>query len=81
MSTLSNREFMFSFTKSTELTLNIPTKRFISTMETEIISARNIVDLLLNEEFRSSICGPRIAASENEVYQQKSESFVYGWDC
>jgi prenylcysteine oxidase/farnesylcysteine lyase len=47
------------------------------------IASRNVVDLLLNEEFASSICGPRI--SSNEVEEHKplttSEAFVLGWDC
>jgi prenylcysteine oxidase / farnesylcysteine lyase len=55
-------------------------------METETISARNVVDLLLNEEFGTGICGPRIASQAQNLrdayndYQQ-SETFVYGWDC
>ncbi|TFK76732.1 hypothetical protein BDN72DRAFT_890547 [Pluteus cervinus] len=33
---------------------------FISTMETETISSRNVVDLLLNEEFDSGICSSNV---------------------
>ncbi|KAF5359929.1 hypothetical protein D9758_014001 [Tetrapyrgos nigripes] len=36
---------------------------FISTMETETIAARNVVDLLFNEQYGSSICGSRISGS------------------
>ncbi|KAK7058346.1 hypothetical protein VNI00_001977 [Paramarasmius palmivorus] len=56
---------------------------FISTMETETISSRNAVELLLNEEFKSSLCGPRISASgETDKSKAKTDDdFVYGWDC
>ncbi|KAL0580679.1 hypothetical protein V5O48_001320 [Marasmius crinis-equi] len=56
---------------------------FISTMETETVASRNVVDLLLNEEFKSSICGPRISASEDDDTKKKvnDEDFVFGWDC
>ncbi|KAG7099795.1 hypothetical protein E1B28_001607 [Marasmius oreades] len=55
---------------------------FISTMETETIASRNVVDLLLNEEFKSSICGPRISGSETRGEKTvDDEDFVYGWDC
>jgi len=32
-------------------------------METETVSSRNAVDLLLREEFNAGICGPSLAAS------------------
>ncbi|KAF9270773.1 hypothetical protein L218DRAFT_889560 [Marasmius fiardii PR-910] len=55
---------------------------FFSTMETETIASRNVVDLLLNEEFKSSICGPRISASEDQNKKAvNDEDFVFGWDC
>ncbi|KAK0208424.1 Prenylcysteine lyase-domain-containing protein [Desarmillaria ectypa] len=62
---------------------------FISTMETETIASRNVVDLMLNEEFSSSICGPRISASSErqlslgEYYfpSRYPDNFVLGWDC
>jgi prenylcysteine oxidase/farnesylcysteine lyase len=44
-------------------------------METETISARNVVDLLLKEEFGTGICGPFADGSEDE------KDFVLGWDC
>ncbi|KAJ3826223.1 Prenylcysteine lyase-domain-containing protein [Lentinula raphanica] len=53
---------------------------FISTMETETLASRNVVDLLLNEEFSSSICGPRISASTKETAPVDA-NFVFGWDC
>ncbi|KAE9395928.1 hypothetical protein BT96DRAFT_942062 [Gymnopus androsaceus JB14] len=54
---------------------------FISTMETETVASRNVVDLLLNEEFGgSSICGPRISGSTKEAIVKESD-FVFGWDC
>lgn len=56
--------------------------RFISTMETETIASRNVVDLLLNEEFNSGICGSRISASETTQYHtSEAADFVLGWDC
>ncbi|PPQ63712.1 hypothetical protein CVT24_004292 [Panaeolus cyanescens] len=67
---------------------------FISTMETETIAARNAVDLLLNDEFDSSICGRHISppvevqsdgSQQPFVAPQPSsstlEDFVLGWDC
>ncbi|EIN13466.1 FAD/NAD(P)-binding domain-containing protein [Punctularia strigosozonata HHB-11173 SS5] len=60
---------------------------FISTMETETISARNVVDLLLNEKFGGGICSPPEGWSvegdvetESTAVESKTE-FVYGWDC
>ncbi|KAG9223147.1 hypothetical protein PLEOSDRAFT_1111305 [Pleurotus ostreatus PC15] len=63
----------------------------MSTMETETISARNIVDLLLNERFGSSICGRRLSAHAEEDSGTSAQAplsssntdtdFVYGWDC
>nr|GAT47321.1 prenylcysteine lyase [Mycena chlorophos] len=51
---------------------------FISTMETETISSRNIVDLLLEEHFNTSICGkPELS----DTVQKDSDDYVYGWDC
>ncbi|KAG9314696.1 hypothetical protein JVU11DRAFT_5503 [Chiua virens] len=59
---------------------------FISTMETETIASRNVVDLLLHEEFGSGICGSLISRSEtgvreNATYMSDSGDFVLGWDC
>jgi prenylcysteine oxidase/farnesylcysteine lyase len=55
---------------------------FISTMETETIASRNVVDLLLNEDFGSSICGPRISGPEDgQRTLNDNEGFVLGWDC
>ncbi|PPQ71842.1 hypothetical protein CVT25_006360 [Psilocybe cyanescens] len=63
---------------------------FISTMETETISSRNVVDLMLNDEFNAGICGRRIAASgtdDQEIAASPSteefdkKDFVFGWDC
>ncbi|KAL4250177.1 prenylcysteine oxidase family protein [Abortiporus biennis] len=52
---------------------------FISTMETETISSRNVVDLLLEELFDSGIC--KKATNATEVPERRGEEFVYGWDC
>ncbi|KAJ6501653.1 Prenylcysteine lyase-domain-containing protein [Mycena vitilis] len=50
---------------------------FISTMETQTLASRNIVDLLLKESFQSGICGP----AELAVNVTDKEDYVYGWDC
>ncbi|KAI0271577.1 FAD/NAD-P-binding domain-containing protein [Gloeopeniophorella convolvens] len=47
---------------------------FISTMETETIASRNIVDALLHEKFNASICPP---SDSDDI----PSDFVYGWDC
>ncbi|KXN81104.1 Farnesylcysteine lyase [Leucoagaricus sp. SymC.cos] len=64
---------------------------FISAMETETVSSRNVVDLLLNEEFNAGICGSRISDSNSENFthtnettttrKQDEDNYVYGWDC
>jgi len=55
---------------------------FISTMETETIASRNVVDLLLNEDFGSSICGSRISGSDDgQKTFNENDHFVLGWDC
>lgn len=54
--------------------------RFISTMETETLSSRNIVDLLLDDLFNASICGPQITDLTNITTSDKND-YVYGWDC
>ncbi|GJE94006.1 FAD/NAD(P)-binding domain-containing protein [Phanerochaete sordida] len=49
---------------------------FISTMETETIAARNVVELLMREEFDASIC-----KSDGATPRADNDTFVYGWDC
>ncbi|KAI8973130.1 Prenylcysteine lyase-domain-containing protein [Trametes punicea] len=55
----------------------------ISTMETETIASRNVVDLLLKEQFNAGLCklsytpGAQVAGAANST----NEDFVYGWDC
>ncbi|TRM65773.1 hypothetical protein BD626DRAFT_485778 [Schizophyllum amplum] len=58
---------------------NSPMPQFISTMETETVAARNVVDLLLNDAFGLSICGHRLSAPASRAAQDPN--FVYGWDC
>jgi len=48
----------------------------VSTMETETVAARNVVDMLLNDRFGQSIC-PRNGGDEVPWGKGK----VYGWDC
>jgi len=62
-------------------------------METETISSRNTVDLLLNEEFNASICGAsndfeldskNDSTRTNEMtatQEQDKDDYVHGWDC
>lgn len=55
-------------------------------METETIASRNVVDLLLHEEFGSGICGALISGTETGVLENTtsvsdSSGFVLGWDC
>ncbi|KAL1664030.1 Prenylcysteine lyase-domain-containing protein [Schizophyllum commune] len=52
---------------------------FISTMETETVAARNVVDLLLNEAFGASICGRSLTGSDSSRAQDPK--YTYGWDC
>ncbi|CDO76406.1 hypothetical protein BN946_scf184937.g20 [Trametes cinnabarina] len=46
----------------------------ISTMETETLAARNVVDLMLRDHFQASIC-------MTHTLDAPLDSFVYGWDC
>ena len=50
-------------------------------METETIASRNVVDLLLHDEYNAGICP---AAAEDEDAAEAGvhdEKFVLGWDC
>ena len=46
-------------------------------MKTETIASRNVVDLLLQEKFNSSICH----VDEEKKGKETPAEFVYGWDC
>ncbi|KAJ7693682.1 Prenylcysteine lyase-domain-containing protein [Mycena rosella] len=48
---------------------------FISTMETETLASRNIVDMLLRDMFDAGIC-PTAPSSDTD-----KEDYVFGWDC
>jgi prenylcysteine oxidase / farnesylcysteine lyase len=52
-------------------------------METETVASRNVVDLMLNEEFAASICGPRITGPSPMKVEKADgdKGFVFGWDC
>ncbi|KAI0005435.1 FAD/NAD-P-binding domain-containing protein [Russula compacta] len=52
---------------------------FISTMETETVASRNVIDLLLREKFERGIC-PTEKTGE-VVGADAGSGFVYGWDC
>ncbi|KAF9524062.1 Prenylcysteine lyase-domain-containing protein [Crepidotus variabilis] len=49
-----------------------PYVSFISTMDTETLSARNIVDLLLNDHFDSGICGPTAKTTPPSINEASS---------
>ncbi|KZT67749.1 FAD/NAD(P)-binding domain-containing protein [Daedalea quercina L-15889] len=54
----------------------------ISTMETETLAARNVVELLLREEFDAAICPVNLKADEpNATTNDSGKDFVLGWDC
>jgi prenylcysteine oxidase/farnesylcysteine lyase len=61
----------------------------ISTLESSIVSGRNVADLLLREDFSSGVCaepvsGPPVDQVVFEVPlspQAPGSEFVYGWDC
>ncbi|KLO11728.1 hypothetical protein SCHPADRAFT_941804 [Schizopora paradoxa] len=48
----------------------------VSTMETEIVAARNVVDMLLRDKVGQSLCPPM--EGDNPPWRENS---VYGWDC
>ncbi|TFK83419.1 hypothetical protein K466DRAFT_555076 [Polyporus arcularius HHB13444] len=52
----------------------------ISTMETETLAARNVVDLLMQEQYDAGLCKPHLT-EEGETARVPVEDFVYGWDC
>ncbi|KAI0683508.1 FAD/NAD(P)-binding domain-containing protein [Earliella scabrosa] len=52
----------------------------ISTMETETIASRNVVELLLQEQFNAGLCKTQDAEGDEPV-KEKGKDFVYGWDC
>ena len=61
----------------------------ISTLESSIVSGRNVADLLLREDFSSGVCVKSISEpyADQEVFdiplspQAPGSEFVYGWDC
>lgn len=61
----------------------------ISTIESSIVSGRNVADLLLREDFSSGVCVKPAAVPHagQEVFdippspQTPESEFVYGWDC
>ncbi|PFH54745.1 hypothetical protein AMATHDRAFT_72501 [Amanita thiersii Skay4041] len=54
---------------------------FISTMETETVASRNVVDLFLNEEYQLTLCGARLPSTDDSATTEAGDDFVYGWDC
>ncbi|RPD56544.1 FAD/NAD(P)-binding domain-containing protein [Lentinus tigrinus ALCF2SS1-7] len=52
----------------------------ISTMETETLAARNVVDLLMQEQYGAGLCKPHVV-EDGEAARELDDDFVYGWDC
>jgi prenylcysteine oxidase/farnesylcysteine lyase len=59
-------------------------------METQTVASRNVVDLLLRDEFNSAICPHGIPSDEDSAQDplsvnvppsKTSEDFVLGFDC
>lgn len=50
-------------------------------METETIASRNVVELLLQDVFKSSICPAQSPAEDDGVVPRLKEDFVQGFDC
>lgn len=55
--------------------------RVISTMETETIASRNVVELLLHEQFNAGLCKQETDENGEPAPTDDEDSFVYGWDC
>jgi prenylcysteine oxidase/farnesylcysteine lyase len=69
--------------------------RFISTMETETLASRNVVDLLFEKQFAAGICPPdaELSPPDNvgaDLTGKKmkvgwggagADGLIYGWDC
>ncbi|KAI0644039.1 Prenylcysteine lyase-domain-containing protein [Trametes meyenii] len=53
----------------------------ISTMETETIASRNVVDLLLREQFQSALCKSTHVDGDVDASDASDDGFVLGWDC
>ncbi|TFL03633.1 Prenylcysteine lyase-domain-containing protein [Pterulicium gracile] len=59
-------------------------ENFISTMETSTVASRNVVDLLLNEEFNGAgVCRRSLSADDRAAQTsfKGPKGFVFGWDC
>lgn len=52
-------------------------------METEVLSARNVVDNLLVEAFGKELCPPAIKSEQPKSGKGVAaiDEKVYGWDC
>ncbi len=50
-------------------------------METETIASRNVVELLMEEQFNAGLCKPSIVEADEPVAERQNDDFVYGWDC
>lgn len=53
-------------------------------METSTVASRNVVDLLLNEEFNGAgVCRRSLSADDRAAQTsfKGPKGFVFGWDC
>ena len=50
-------------------------------METETIASRNVVELLMREQFDAGLCKPSVTEAGEPATERRNEDFVYGWDC
>ncbi|KAH9914155.1 FAD/NAD(P)-binding domain-containing protein [Epithele typhae] len=53
----------------------------ISTMETETIAARNVVELLMKEQFDAGLCKAEDVEKSMADGKLDDDDYVYGWDC
>lgn len=73
-STHSSRQYICSYVPKRNAHI---LSRFISTMETETISSRNIVDLIFRDRFGAGICGKLLTNPESEVSQGDGEQKTF----
>ena len=57
--------------------------RFVSTMETETISARNVVDNLFEAQYGAGLCGPKkeMESEGGGWGGVGADGKIWGWEC
>jgi len=64
----------------------------ISTMETEIVASRNVVDQLFADQYDTSLCPGKPKPIKPDLFletdrtlatteEETTKDYVYGWDC